>query len=91
MSNTRDTFYKEAVRTEPGHFFASPEDLVKEDKLTHNEKLEILKTWADQVDRLLDSGNEGMPTRGTEPRDAELLRQIELAKEQLEENSASSH
>ena len=46
--------------------------------------MELLKIWSDQVDRLLDSGNEGMPTRGTEARDAELLRQIELAKEKLE-------
>ena len=84
MSNAHNNFDLEAARTEPGNYFKSPEELINDRKLSQSEKMELLKIWSDQVDRLLDSGNEGMPTRGTEARDAELLRQIELAKEKLE-------
>lgn len=58
--------------------FDSPQSLVEEVGLTRGEKIAAFERWAFLVDRRLASGNEGMPTYGTEARDAELLREIEL-------------
>jgi len=73
-----------AAKLDPESQFDDPQALLDEVGLTRGEKLAALGRWAAQVDRRLASGDEGMPTRGTEPRDAELLRQIELAKLTLE-------
>jgi hypothetical protein len=62
----------------PESAFDTPQSLVEEVGLTRGEKIAALERWAFLVDRRLASGNEGMPTYGTEPRDAELLREIEL-------------
>lgn len=74
---------RDAAKLDPESQFDCPQALLDEVGLTRGEKLAALERWAAQVDRRLASGNEGMPTRGTEPRDAELLRQIELAKLEL--------
>lgn len=80
---------REAAKLEPEAHFKQPESLLEEIGLTLGEKLSALERWAHQVDRRLASGNEGMPTRGTEPHDAELLRRIELTKQELEDQSQS--
>lgn len=64
---------------DPESEFESPRAVIDEIGLTRGEKIAALKRWAFLVDRRLASGNEGMPTYGTEPRDAELLREVELA------------
>lgn len=74
----------EDAKLNPETHFANPRALLEDDRLSDSEKLEVLVTWEDQVDRRLSSGSEGMPTHGTEPRDAELMREIGLAKERLE-------
>ncbi|MBU2580144.1 MAG: hypothetical protein KJ622_00300 [Alphaproteobacteria bacterium] len=74
----------EDAKLRPEANFSSPQALIEDDRLSAKEKLEVLETWADQIDRRLASGSEGMPTHGTEPRDAELLREIGLATEQLQ-------
>ena len=69
---------------DPESEFGDPGTLVEEVGLTRGEKISALQRWAFLVNRRLDSGYEGMPTYGTEPRDAELLREIELAKSKLQ-------
>jgi hypothetical protein len=64
--------------------FESPRALASEVALTRGEKIAALKRWSYLVDRRLASGYEGMPAYGTEERDAELKREIELVREQLE-------
>jgi len=75
---------RKIARFEPEARFESPQQLAEEVGLTRGEKLAALKRWSDLVDRRLASGNEGMPTRGTEADDAELLRQIEIVRESLQ-------
>lgn len=71
------------AKHEPESQFETPQELVEEPGLTRGEKIAALERWADLVDRRLSAGNEGMPTRGTEPRDAELLQEIEICRETL--------
>lgn len=68
---------------DPESEFESPRAIIEEVGLTRGEKIAALERWAFLVDRRLASGNEGMPTYGTEPRDAELLRAVELALTEL--------
>lgn len=84
MASKIQDLNRDAAKLDPESQFDGPQALLDEVGLTRGEKLAALKRWAAQVDRRLAAGNEGMPTRGTEPRDAELLRQIELAKLTLE-------
>lgn len=74
----------EEAKLKPEANFSSPRAVVEDRALSRAEKLEVLETWADQVDRRLASGSEGMPTQGTEARDGELLREIGLAQEKLD-------
>jgi hypothetical protein len=74
----------------PESAFDTPKSLVEEVGLTRGEKIAALERWAFLVDRRLASGNEGMPTYGTEPRDAELLREIELQIASLKEEKPSA-
>jgi hypothetical protein len=75
---------REAAKNDPESQFDSPEELAKEVGLTRGEKIAALERWAYLVDRRLQSGDEGMPTYGTEPRDAELLRRIKLTMAELQ-------
>ena len=43
----------------------------------------MLERWEFTVNARLTAGDEGMPTQGTEPRDAELVRDIGKAKARL--------
>ncbi len=80
----------ERATQDPESQFDSPSALAQEVGLTRGEKIAALERWAQLVDRRLASGYEGMPTYGTEPRDAELLRQIELQKAKLEGEAKAS-
>lgn len=84
MSATISHLNHDRAIDDPESQFESPRALIEEVGLTRGEKLAALKRWAFLVDRRLASGNEGMPTYGTEPRDAELLRDVELALAELE-------
>jgi hypothetical protein len=88
MSAEIQKLNREAVKLDPESHFDSPYALIEEVGLTRGEKLATLERWADQVDRRLDSGSEGMPSHGTEARDAELLREIGLVKQKLEDEKA---
>ena len=78
--------------TNPERAFRAPEDVVKEVGLTRGEKIGLLERWGLTVQRRLDSAAEGMapepspeggPQGAPVDDDAELLRQIELALEQV--------
>ena len=75
---------RERALDDPEAHFKTPNDLALEIGLTRGEKIAALARWARLVDRRLASGDEGMPTSGTEPRDAELMQQIALVKAKLE-------
>lgn len=83
MSAEINKLNREAAKNDPESRFETPQQLVDEVGLTRGEKIAALERWADLVERRLASGSEGMPTNGTEPRDAELKREIELAKQSL--------
>ncbi|KUO54266.1 MAG: hypothetical protein APF80_06140 [Alphaproteobacteria bacterium BRH_c36] len=84
MSTKSRHLQREDAKMAPESQFESPKALLADASLSKEEKRSVLERWADQVDRRLDSGSEGMPTYGTEPKDAELLREIGLALEKLE-------
>lgn len=72
---------RETAKVEPESQFASPAELVACEAFTRGEKIATLKRWAYLVDRRLASGYEGMPiSAAQEAADAELLRDIELAR-----------
>lgn len=75
---------RDRAKNDPESEFETPAALANEVGLTRGEKIAALNRWAFVVDRRLASGDEGMPTYGTEPRDAELMREIELEKQKLE-------
>jgi len=64
---------------DPAAVYAAPEDVVADKRLTVSEKLEILRRWAHDADRLAVAESEGMG--GGEPamqrRVLESLREIE--------------
>ncbi len=84
MSKKLVDLNRERALYDPESEFSSPCEIAKEVGLTRGEKLAALQRWSYGVNRRLASGYEGMPTNGTEPRDAELLRNIELTREFLE-------
>ncbi len=87
MSKKLVDLNRERALYDPESEFGSPYEIAKEVGLTRGEKLAALQRWSYSVDRRLASGYEGMPTNGTEPRDAELFRNIELARQFLEHES----
>jgi hypothetical protein len=84
MPTTLSHLDRDRAKDDPESYFDSPRSLINEPGLTRGEKIAALNRWANLVDRRLASGNEGMPTYGTEARDAELMREIELEKARLE-------
>ncbi len=74
---------RKAAKFEPESQFESPQKLAEEPGLTLGERIATLKRWAELVDRRLSSVAEGMPSRGNQDLDAELLREIEICREEL--------
>ncbi len=69
---------------DPETRYGTPEALLAAEDLNETQKAAALHRWRFSVERRLASGDEGMPTYGTEPKDAELARSIELALKRLE-------
>lgn len=88
MSSEIARINRDAAKSNPEAAFESPEAVVEEVGLTRGEKLSVLDRWSEIVDRRLAAGNEGMPTRGTEPADADLQQRIGLAKLALQGGEA---
>lgn len=51
--------YREALRT-PSEVYDSPEDVLRDDSLDNDQKLEILMHWQSEAIELQDSEGEGM-------------------------------
>lgn len=75
---------RDVAKTDPEAAFERPEAVLEEVALTRGEKLSVLSRWEELVEQRLAAGNEGMPTRGSEPVDADLVRRIGLTKLALE-------
>ena len=84
MSSEIARIDRDAAKSNPEAAFESPEAVVAEVGSTRGEKLSVLDRWSEIVDLHVAAGNEGMPTRGTEPADADLRQRIGLAKLELE-------
>lgn len=74
-----DSTPERAATWDPEARFASPDELMSDNVLSWEEKLAALKHWRFTVDQRLSAGDEGMPPAGTEARDADLLRRLDLA------------
>ncbi len=66
----RTQHHKHAMQN-PGGVFAAPEDVLKDDDLSSEEKQQVLENWADEVKHILESQAENMrpnkETRVEEP------------------------
>lgn len=72
----------ERARLDPPSVFPSPEDLLEEPALTKVQKIDLLKRWKYDAQRVLDSGSEGFaPEKG-----GDLLQRVTLALESLEQD-----
>jgi hypothetical protein len=65
-----------AAKFEQESQFDTPQQLATEPGLPRGERIASLNRWAHLVDRRISGVNEGMPSRGDEAIDAELLREI---------------
>jgi len=69
------THQKEAMQ-HPGALYKSPEDILKDDSLSSERKLAVLKNWADSVQQKLEATSENMcPDEGSSCEEG-LLQQI---------------
>ena len=71
----------------PAACYATPDDLVKDDELSADEKRKALDIWEQDARQQLTASNEGMAgsKEGIDPHDRSRLAQIERAKDTLGE------
>ena len=76
---------REQAKNAPEAAFDKPSDVSEHEGLTRGEKLTVLRKWSFEVQRRLDSANEGMLPEpdaydgaGAVTRDSDLMRDIEL-------------
>ena len=67
---------RETAKRFPESTFATPHNIVTDNRLTLGEKLGTLRRWANQIEAQLAATSEGMPTNGTSARDLRLLEDI---------------
>jgi hypothetical protein len=65
----------------------SPAEIVNAPEMTQKQKIEVLDSWALDIERRLASTDEGMPGQGQDDGDLTLLDQIHDAKRLLEPRS----
>ncbi len=73
---------EEAIQ-DPGAFFATPEEVLRADFLSADEKKKILDSWKVDQTNLLVAEEENMASGAPQGKAAEKLRQISKAKESL--------
>jgi hypothetical protein len=71
----------------PATVFEKPSDVVKEPKLSNDEKRKALDTWEQDARQLMTASNEGMPgpEEGLNPDDHHQMGQVVRAKEAIGE------
>jgi hypothetical protein len=72
---------------QPASYYETPKDLIKDKKLSLDEKKNALNTWEQDAHQLLTASNEGMPgsEEGIGKDDHDQLGQVGRAKEQVGE------
>lgn len=67
----------------PNTKYKTPEEVIDDKALSNQDKIEVLKNWADSITQKLDADAENMyPEKGA-PHDEELLRKITSCMEYL--------
>jgi hypothetical protein len=71
----------------PARHYDTPDDIVKDKALSHDEKTAALNTWEQDARQLLTASNEGMPAsdEGVDKGHHTRLGQVERAKQRLGE------
>ena len=71
----------------PATVFSKPSDVVKDSKLSNEEKRQALNAWEQDARQLVTASNEGMPGRqeGLDPDDHHRLSEVIRAKEAIGE------
>lgn len=82
MAVKKQDFDLEQAKLDPGSVFSAPEDILEEPSLNKAQKIDLLKRWKYDAQRVLDSGSEGMAKN----LENDLLRRIALALEYLEQD-----
>ncbi len=72
---------------DPGSVFASPEDVVRHETLTRDQKIEILRRWEYDAAEIAVADEEGMP----DGENGDLLRRILLALDQVSDGVDMEH
>jgi hypothetical protein len=72
-------------RPEPETHFESPSEVVKDERLTHEDKKTALDTWEQDARQLLTASNEGMPgsEEGLDKEDNHRLGEVIRAKQKI--------
>jgi hypothetical protein len=77
---------------QPETHFQSPTEVVKDKKLTHEDKMAALSTWEQDARQLLTASNEGMPgsDEGLDKEDHHRLGEVIRAKGRLASPQSTS-
>jgi hypothetical protein len=72
----------------PAETYDKPQDIVTDNNLSHNEKIEALNTWEQDARQLLTASNEGMSgaEEGLESLDHHRLGEVVRAKDRIGQN-----
>lgn len=82
VPNNSKNILQNAIK-DPASVYATPHDVVRDDRTTHAEKVKILENWALDQKRLLTSEAENMGEDVETENPAVLLQEISKAKEAL--------
>ena len=84
-STTQKSKLKTDKIEQPEAHFQSPTDVVKDNKLSHEEKKTALNTWEQDEHQLLTASNEGMPAseEGLVKEDRNKLGEVIRAKDKI--------
>jgi hypothetical protein len=76
---------KKAKLENPANHYNSPDDIVNDDDLSPDEKMQALNTWEQDARQMLTASNEGMPgdREGLDRRDSHRLDEVVRAKDKI--------
>ena len=67
----------------PNQQYSAPKEVMKDNKLSNNEKISVLNNWADIINQKLEATAENMNPKKDTADDAETLRQITSCLEKI--------
>lgn len=76
----------------PQSHYATPDELIDDDALSREEKLDALRIWEQDARQMLTASNEGMPgsDEGIDPSNHHMLGQVERARDKLQRSLKSA-